>query len=100
MEDNCTPKGELIQLNESAIRDHLGEMVRNTVEDTLNRMLEAEADRLCNSEKYQRREARTDTRAGYYQRKKRRCQEKSEKLFTLPLIHTVRGVGYVLKEEG
>lgn len=69
MEDNCTPKGELIQLNESAIRDHLGEMVRNTVEDTLNRMLEAEADRLCNSEKYQRSEARTDTRAGYYQRK-------------------------------
>ena len=69
MEDNCTPKGELIQLNENAIRDHLGEMVRNTVEDTLNRMLEAEADRLCNSEKYQRSEARTDTRAGYYQRK-------------------------------
>lgn len=69
MEDNCTPKGELIQLNESAIRDHLGEMVRNTVEDTLNRMLEAEADRLCNSEKYQRSDARTDTRAGYYQRK-------------------------------
>jgi len=69
VEDNCTPKGELIQLNENAIRDHLGEMVRNTVEDTLNRMLEAEADRLCNSEKYQRSEARTDTRAGYYQRK-------------------------------
>jgi putative transposase len=69
VEDNCTPKGELIQLNEGAIRDHLGEMVRNTVEDTLNRMLEAEADRLCNSEKYQRSEARTDTRAGYYQRK-------------------------------
>jgi transposase-like protein len=44
-------------------------MVRNTVEDTLNRMLEAEADRLCNSEKYQRSDARTDTRAGYYQRK-------------------------------
>jgi hypothetical protein len=44
-------------------------MVRNTVEDTLNRMLEAEADRLCNSEKYQRSDTRTDTRAGYYQRK-------------------------------
>lgn len=69
MEDNNTPKGELIQLNEGAIRDHLGEMVRSTVEDTLNRMLDAEADRLCNSEKYQRSDARTDTRAGYYQRK-------------------------------
>ena len=40
-----------------------------TVEETLNRMLEAEADRLCNAEKYQRHDARTDTRAGHYQRK-------------------------------
>ncbi len=31
-------------------------------------MLDAEADRLCNAEKYQRHEARTDTRAGHYQR--------------------------------
>ena len=69
MEEHCTPKGKIIQLNESVIRDHLGEMVRSTVEDTLNRMLDAEADRLCNAEKYQRHEARTDTRAGHYQRK-------------------------------
>ena len=69
MEEHCTPKGKIIQLNESVIRDHLGEMVRNTVEETLNNMLEAEADRLCNAEKYQRNEARTDTRAGHYQRK-------------------------------
>lgn len=48
--------------------NHLGEMVRNTVEETLNWMLDAEADRLCNAEKYQRHEARTDTRAGHYQR--------------------------------
>lgn len=44
-------------------------MVRNTVEDTLNSMLDSEADRLCNAEKYQRHDARTDTRAGHYQRK-------------------------------
>jgi putative transposase len=69
VEEHCTPKGKIIQLNESVIRDHLGEMVRSTVEDTLNRMLDAEADRLCNAEKYQRHEARTDTRAGHYQRK-------------------------------
>ena len=49
MEEQCTPKAQIIQLNENAIRDHLGEMVRNTVEDTLNRMLDAEADRLCNA---------------------------------------------------
>ncbi|EHP87662.1 transposase mutator type [Geobacter metallireducens RCH3] len=69
MEEHCTPKAQIIQLNETAVRDHLGEMVRSTVEETLNRMLDAEADRLCTAEKYQRNDARTDTRAGHYQRK-------------------------------
>lgn len=69
MEEHSTKKAQIIQLNEGAVRDHLGEMVRNTVEDTLNNMLDAEADRLCNAEKYQRHDARTDTRAGHYQRK-------------------------------
>lgn len=69
MEQHCTPKAQIIQLNEAAVRDHLGEMVRSTVEETLNLMLDAEADRLCNAEKYQRHEGRTDTRAGHYQRK-------------------------------
>jgi transposase-like protein len=69
VDDNFTQKAQIIQFNEGAVRDHLGEMVRNTVEETLNNMLEAEADRLCNAEKYQRNEARNDTRAGHYQRK-------------------------------
>lgn len=33
-------------------------MVRNTVEETLNGMLDAEADRRFNAEKYQRNDAR------------------------------------------
>lgn len=49
MEEHSTKKAQIIQLNESAVRDHLGEMVRNTVEETLNGMLDAEADRLCNA---------------------------------------------------
>ena len=70
MDKNFIPGREkIIELNEGAERAHLGEMVRGTVEETLNRMLEAEADRLCNAEKYQRHDARTDTRAGHYQRK-------------------------------
>jgi len=68
-EDYTTNRGKIIQLNEEAIRDHLGEMVRNTVEETLNQMLDAEADKLCNAEKYQRSDARSDTRAGHYRRK-------------------------------
>ena len=70
MEKNCTAnQDKIIQFNEAAIQDHLGEMVRSTVEETLNKMLDAEADQLCHAEKYQRSEARTDTRAGHYQRK-------------------------------
>ena len=70
MDSHSTPdEKKIIQFNESAIKDHLGEMVRSTVEETLNQMLDAEADHLCNAEKYQRSEARKDTRAGHYQRK-------------------------------
>ena len=30
------PMGQVIQIDEARIRDHLGEMVRGTVEETLN----------------------------------------------------------------
>ena len=40
------PMGQVIQIDEARIRDHLGEMVRGTVEETLNAMLDAEADQL------------------------------------------------------
>ena len=33
-------------------------MVRGTVEETLNALLDAEADRLCNAQRYERSEAR------------------------------------------
>ena len=33
------PMGQVIQIDEARIRDHLGEMVRGTVEETLNALL-------------------------------------------------------------
>ena len=60
--------GEVIQIDEGRIRDHLGEMVRGTVEEALNAMLDAEADQLCGAERYERSEGRQDTRAGHYAR--------------------------------
>ena len=69
MKKDFTQESEkVIQINEGAIRDHLGALVRSTVEETLNGLLDAEADRLCNAEKYQRSDARKDTRAGHYER--------------------------------
>src|SRR3979490_436174 len=49
------PMGQVIQIDEARIRDHLGEMVRGTVEETLNAMLDAEADQLCGAGRYERR---------------------------------------------
>jgi len=61
-------EGKIIQINEEQIKDHLGEMVRGTVEETLNEMLEQEAEQLVGAERYERTEGRKDTRAGHYNR--------------------------------
>ena len=34
----------IIEINEEKIKNHLGEFVRGTVEDTLNALLDAEAE--------------------------------------------------------
>ena len=86
---NCTPKkGRIIQINEEGVREHLGEIVRGTVQETLNALLNEEADRLCNAKRYERTEARKDTRAGYYPRalhtKAGEVELKVPKLRTLP----------------
>ena len=59
----------IIQLNQGAIKNQLDKLVRTSVEETLNKLLEEEADRLTNASRYEHNEARKDTRAGYYQRK-------------------------------
>ena len=50
------------------VEHKLRDFVRGTVEETLNAMLEAEADTLCGAKRYERREDRVDTRAGHYER--------------------------------
>ncbi len=58
----------IIQFNEDVIKNKLNELVRGSVEETLNQLLDQEADRLTNAARYERTEARKDTRAGYYHR--------------------------------
>lgn len=60
--------GSVVQIDESKIQAHLDEVVRATVEETLNGLLEAEADQLCGAKRYERAEGRRDTRAGSYRR--------------------------------
>lgn len=46
----------------------LSEVVRSTVQDTLNTLLDTEADRLCGAKRYEHKPERVDTRAGHYER--------------------------------
>ena len=62
------PLGSVVQIDDGKIRAHLDEVVRATVEETLNALLDAEADHLCGARKYERTEGRRDTRAGSYER--------------------------------
>ena len=43
----------------------MDQVVRETVEETLNSFLDAEADLLCNAGRYERSEGQKDTRAGH-----------------------------------
>src|SRR3712207_235381 len=68
MSDSTPSLTNVIQIDESRIHDHLGQIVRSTVEETLNAMLEAEAEQLCQAARYERNEERRGYRAGHYER--------------------------------
>ena len=59
------------QVDSRQVEDHLGQLVQQSVEETLNSLLEAEADRLCKAGRYERSPDRVDTRAGHYKRNNR-----------------------------
>lgn len=63
-----TLSGSIVQIDEAQVRDHVDEVVRRSVEETLNGLLEAEADQLCGAQRYERSPDRVDTRAGSYER--------------------------------
>jgi len=68
-EDSTKALSKVIRIDEREIQSHLDKLVRGTVEDALNAMLEAEADEMCNAQRYERSPDRVDTRAGHYTRK-------------------------------
>ncbi|GMV82392.1 MAG: hypothetical protein AMXMBFR7_35760 [Planctomycetota bacterium] len=91
MDANARRENELkkvIQIDEGRIQAHLDEKVRQSVEETLNALLDAEADELCQARRYERTAARRSTRAGHYTRalhtKAGEVELKMPKLRTLP----------------
>lgn len=57
-----------LRIDAERVDQHLGELVRQSVEQTLNGLLDAEADELCGAKRYERSVERLDTRAGHYER--------------------------------
>ena len=68
MQDDTTTRLEAVSVDERKLKAHVDEVVRSSVEETLNTLLDAEADRICRAQRYERSPERTDTRAGHYER--------------------------------
>jgi transposase-like protein len=66
--DGLKAIGNVVHIDEDRIRGHLDRIVRGSVEDTLNQLLDAEAERMCGAEHYERTEERKDYRSGHYER--------------------------------
>src|SRR5262245_7442853 len=67
-EDTPTALGAL-RVDETKLRGHVDEVVRSSVEETLNALLDVEADQICRAQRYERSAERVDSRAGHYERK-------------------------------
>ena len=59
---------KIVQLNEKIIKGQLKELVRGSVEETLNELLEKEAESLTQAARYERSEARQGYRSDHYDR--------------------------------
>jgi len=69
MGDDTTAALGALHVDEGKLRNHVDEVVRSSVEETLNALLDAEADQICRAQRYERSPERVDGRAGHYERK-------------------------------
>ena len=59
---------KIVQFNEEVIKGEIKELVRGSVEETLNDLLEAEAEKLTQAARYEHSEERQGYRSGQYSR--------------------------------
>ena len=59
---------KIVTLNEEVIKGQLKELVRGSVEETLNELLEQGAEKLTQAARYERNESRQGYRSGHYDR--------------------------------
>lgn len=65
------PQKMMKNIDVGLVKSKHGEVVRETVENILNKMLNTEADELYGVKRYERSIKRLDTRAGHYERRLR-----------------------------
>jgi putative transposase len=56
----------VVKIDEVKVSGHLGDLVREKAEETLNGILDAETQVIRNAQRYERMTARKDFRAGVY----------------------------------
>ena len=59
---------KIVQLNEEVIKGQLKELVRGSVEETLNELLEQKAEKRTQAVRYERNETRQSYRSDHYDR--------------------------------
>ncbi len=57
----------VISIDDSRARNHMDNLVRSRMEETLNAMLDAEADAMCKAQHYECNTGKIDTCAGSYE---------------------------------
>ena len=60
---------DIASVDEESLKSDLRELVRKTVQETLNALLDEEADEMVGAERYERTAAREAHRSGHYKRK-------------------------------
>ena len=61
----------IVSVDEETLKGDLRELVRKTVQDTINALLEEEADEMVGAERYERTAGREAYRSGHYKKKAR-----------------------------
>ena len=60
---------EIVSFDEEAIKGYVGKLVLSTVQETINALLDEEADQLVNAGRYERTDERQAYRSGHYRRR-------------------------------
>lgn len=74
-------------MNEDLIKNNLKDLVRDSVEETLNALLDHEAEELVNTEKYERSGYRKGYRSGHYDRN---FTTSGDVMFHVPKLKSIR----------